>query len=81
MCDSFDLAVHAANGMNSSSEQWDAFVTEMQGQLLFFAGTLLLKRAQKVSAGNCDEKNDWTLNKNEEEEETKRHLIGQIWSV
>ncbi|XP_070173906.1 E3 SUMO-protein ligase RanBP2-like isoform X2 [Littorina saxatilis] len=46
---SFDLAVHSAMNMNNASEQWDAFVMEMQGQLFFFAGTLLLKRAQKGS--------------------------------
>ena len=48
LCDSFDLAVQVAVNMNNPSEEWHAFVTEMQGQLFFFAGTLLLKRAQKV---------------------------------
>ncbi|XP_076453510.1 LOW QUALITY PROTEIN: E3 SUMO-protein ligase RanBP2-like [Babylonia areolata] len=46
---SFDIAVHRAINMNNPSEEWDAFVTEMQGQLFFLAGTLLLKRAQKGS--------------------------------
>jgi hypothetical protein len=35
--------------VKNTSEQWDAFLTEMQGQLFFLAGTLLLKRAQKVN--------------------------------
>lgn len=46
---SFDQAVQSALIINSPSEEWDAFIIEMQGQLFFLAGTLLLKRAQKGS--------------------------------
>nr|KAG5698457.1 hypothetical protein BaRGS_021987 [Batillaria attramentaria] len=45
----FDLAVQSAVKMTSPNEEWDALIAEMQGQLFFLAGTLLLKRAQKGS--------------------------------
>ena len=46
---SFDIALQTAiNSTGVTSEQRNAFITEMQGQIFFLAGTLLLKRAQKV---------------------------------
>ncbi|KAL8618871.1 hypothetical protein ACOMHN_000878 [Nucella lapillus] len=51
---SFDQAVQRATHLNNPSEQWEAFVTEMQGQLFFLAGTLLLKRAQNGSVSWSD---------------------------
>lgn len=46
--------MQAALTFDSPNVEWDAFITEMQGQLFFLAGTLLLKKAQKVLFYFCE---------------------------
>ena len=43
-----DIDLNEASQPRKQSAEWDAFLTEMTGQLFFLIGTLLLKRAAKV---------------------------------
>ncbi|XP_041351862.1 ranBP2-like and GRIP domain-containing protein 4 isoform X2 [Gigantopelta aegis] len=43
----FDQMLQEAVAVEKQTSEWNAFLEEMQGQIFFLAGTLLLKRAQK----------------------------------